>query len=96
MTMTAPEPGTAVDPMQVIMQLRQQHAQRMDAADYQIAQLTVALNDAQATIGDLRIRAEELARQNSALSEENAELRRKLEAPATAERSSSGRKPAGS
>ncbi|MGI8333486.1 hypothetical protein ACRYCC_26335 [Actinomadura scrupuli] len=67
MTMALPEPGIAVDPNRVLSHLRQAHAQRLDAADFQVAQLTAALEDAQATIGELRIRAEELGNANVAL-----------------------------
>lgn len=69
MSMPIPQqtPDVSVDPNAVLQQLRQQHAQECDGLRYQVAVLTVALNDAHATLNEQRIRAEELASENAAL-----------------------------
>lgn len=84
MSIAFPEPGIAVDPNRVLSHLRQVHAQRLDAADYQNAQLTAALEDAQATISEVRIRAEELGTQTITLQARVTELERQLEERTTA------------
>lgn len=61
MSMAMPEGGIAVDPNEVIRMLRQRHAEQLDGLTYENTTLRVALNDAQATIRELRVKNEELA-----------------------------------
>lgn len=78
MTMALPEPGIAVDPDRVLHHLRQIHAQRLDAADYRNAQLTAACDDAQATIVELRVRAEALGNEVAGLRAQKTALEQQV------------------
>lgn len=76
MSLQMPDPGVAVDPAQVAMELRQMHAQQLDAYANEVATLRVAIRDANATIGEQRIRMEEMGN-------ELAQLRERASAPQT-------------
>lgn len=59
--------GIAVDPAKVITHLRQRHAQQLDEATYENAQLQAAVETLQAEKDALRTRNEELVRELSNL-----------------------------
>lgn len=58
--------GVAVDPAKVIAHLRQRHAQQLDEATYENAQLQAAVETVQAENETLRARTEELGRKLAA------------------------------
>lgn len=86
MSVSMPEQGIAVDPQAVTAQLRQQHAQQTDTLQYELAQMTVACRDLQAQVGELRIKAEELANDNTRLRARVAELEQAQSAEKSATR----------
>lgn len=76
MSMPMPEGGgIAVDPNEVTRVLRQRHAEMVDGLTYENATLRAALNDAQATISETRIKNEELAAALAQAQQELAALR---------------------